>query len=202
MKKSILTILMATTLLIFSANAKSLVVYFSVPESTKTSGLTRNEENSLVVVDGKALGNVQYVAQIISEETGADLFRLEPTNAYPTDHNVLLKSAAEEQRKNARPKIKGSVNLSEYDTIFIGYPIWNNDMPPIHYSFFDDYDLSGKKVFAYTVHGGSGLVRTVQSIAKEEPKADVSRDAFSESRTTVDSSRGRVVSWLRKIGAK
>lgn len=93
MKKTVLSIFLAAAFAL-SANAKSLVVYFSVPESTKTSGLTRNEENSLVVIDGKALGNVQYVAQVISEETGADIFRLEPVDAYPTDHATLLERAA------------------------------------------------------------------------------------------------------------
>ena len=199
MKKSVLSIFLAAAFAL-SANAKSLVVYFSVPESTKTSGLTRNEENSLVVIDGKALGNVQYVAQVISEETGADVFRLEPVDAYPTDHAALLERAAREQRAGARPEIKGNVNLAGYDTVFVGYPIWNADMPPILYSFFDGYDLSGKRIVPFTVHGGSGLVRTVQSIAAEEPKASVEKNAFSESRNTVDKARGRIVAWLQKIG--
>lgn len=72
--KKLIFALIAAAALCFSASAKSLVVYFSVPESTKTSGLTRNEENSLVVVDGKALGNVQYVASLIAEETGGGYF--------------------------------------------------------------------------------------------------------------------------------
>ena len=199
MKKTVLSIFLAAGFAL-SANAKSLVVYFSVPESTKTSGLTRNEENSLVVIDGKALGNVQYVAQVISEETGADIFRLEPVDAYPTDHATLLERAAREQRAGARPEIKGNVNLAGYDTVFVGYPIWNADMPPILYSFFDGYDLSGKKIVPFSVHGGSGLVRTVQSIAAEEPKASVEKNAFSESRNTVDKARGRIVAWLQKIG--
>lgn len=199
MKKTVLSIFLAAAFAL-SANAKSLVVYFSVPESTKTSGLTRNEENSLVVIDGKALGNVQYVAQVISEETGADIFRLEPVDAYPTDHATLLERAAREQRAGARPEIKGNVNLAGYDTVFIGYPIWNADMPPILYSFFDSYDLSGKRIVPFTVHGGSGLVRTVQSIVAEEPMASVEKNAFSESRNTVDKARGRIVAWLQKIG--
>ena len=199
MKKSVLSIFLAAAFAL-SANAESLVVYFSVPESTKTSGLTRNEENSLVVIDGKALGNVQYVAQVISEETGADVFRLEPEDAYPTDHAALLERAAREQRAGARPEIKGNVNLAGYDTVFVGYPIWNADMPPILYSFFDGYDLSGKRIVPFTVHGGSGLVRTVQSIVAEEPKASVEKNAFSESRNTVDKARGRIVAWLQKIG--
>ncbi len=68
MKKTILSILIATTLAL-SAQAKSLVVYFSVSESTKTSGLTRNEDNSLVVIGGKALGNVQTITSLEKNAT-------------------------------------------------------------------------------------------------------------------------------------
>ena len=186
-----------------SAKSKTLVVYFSVPESTKTSGLTRNEENSLVVIGGKALGNVQYVAQIIAEETGSDIWRIEPVDSYPTDHNALLDRAAKEKRANARPKISGKIaNLADYDTVFVGYPNWNADLPPILYSFFDDYDLSGKEIVPFNVHGGSGLSRTVQTIAKLEPNATVEKNAFTESRDSVDSCKSRVIAWLKKIGIK
>ncbi len=193
----------AFAVICFSASAKSLVVYFSVPESTKTSGLTRNEENSLVVVNGKALGNVQYVASLIAEETGADIFRLEPKDAYPTDHAALLNRAAREQRANARPEIRGKISdFESYDTVFVGYPIWNADLPPVLYSFFDAYDLGGKKIVPFTVHGGSGLAGTPRTIARLEPKAGVEQNAFSESRNTVDSCKARVESWLKKIGEK
>lgn len=202
MKKLILSILVAAAVA-FSASAKSLVVYFSVPESTKTTGLTRNEENSLVVIGGKALGNVQYVAQIIAEETGSDIWRIEPTDAYPTDHAALLDRAMQEKRANARPEISGRIeNLAGYDTVFVGYPNWNADLPPILYSFFDDYDLSGKRVIPFNVHGGSGLSRTVQAIARLEPQANVEKNAFTESRDTVDSCKSRVIAWLEKIGVK
>lgn len=202
MKKLILALL-AFVSLCFSASAKSLVVYFSVPESTKTSGLTRNEENSLVVVGGKALGNVQYVALLIAEETGADIFRLEPKDAYPTDHTALLNRASSELRANARPEIRGKIaDFESYDTVFVGYPIWYADLPPVLYSFFDGYDLSGKKIVPFTVHGGSGLAGTPRTITRLEPKATVEQNAFSESRNTVDSCKERVSNWLKKIGEK
>ena len=192
MKKLILALL-GFAVMCFSASAKSLVVYFSVPESTKTSGLTRNEENSLVVVNGKALGNVQYVASLIAEETGADIFRLEPKDAYPTDHTALLNRTAREQRSNARPEIRGKISdFESYGTVFVGYPIWNADLPPVLYSFFDAYDLDGKKIVPFTVHGGSGLAGTSRTIARLEPKAVVEQNAFSESRNTVDSCKARV----------
>ncbi len=202
MKKLILAFL-SFVVLCFSASAKSLVVYFSVPESTKTSGLTRNEENSLVVVDGKALGNVQYAALLIAEETGADIFRLEPKDAYPTDHSALLNRAAREQKINARPELSGKIaDFESYDTVFVGYPIWYADLPPVLYSFFDGYDLGGKKIVPFTVHGGSGLAGTPRTIARLEPKALVEQNAFSESRNTVDSCKERVSNWLKKIGGK
>lgn len=201
--KKLIFALLAFASLCFSASAKSLVVYFSVPESTKTSGLTRNEENSLVVVDGKALGNVQYVASLIAEETGADIFRLEPKAVYPTDHTALLNRASSEIRTNARPEIRGKISdFESYDTVFVGYPIWYADLPPVLYSFFDTYDLSGKKIVPFTVHGGSGLAGTPRTIARLEPKATVAQNAFSESRNTVDSCKERVSNWLKKIGEK
>lgn len=201
--KKLIFALIAAAALCFSASAKSLVVYFSVPESTKTSGLTRNEENSLVVVDGKALGNVQYVAFIIADETSADIFRLEAKDSYPTDHTALLNRAAREQRANERPEIRGKISdFESYDTVFVGYPIWNADLPPVLYTFFDSYDLSGKKIVPFTVHGGSGLAGTPRTIARLEPKATVELNAFSESRNTVDSCKSRVSSWLKNIGEK
>lgn len=71
-------------------NSKTLVVYFSQPETDKIDNMTEDEENSTVVVDGKVFGNTEYVANLISEKINADLFRLEPVNAYPTDHEKLL----------------------------------------------------------------------------------------------------------------
>lgn len=202
MKKIFVSILIAAAVS-FSASAKSLVVYFSVPETTKTTNLSRDEDNSMVVIDGTALGNVQYVAQIIAEETGSDVFRLEPVDAYPTDHKKLLDRAWNEKRNGTCPKISGQIeNFSEYDTVYVGYPNWNADLPPILYSFFDEYDLSGKTIVPFNVHGGSGLSETVQSIARLEPNAVVEKNAFTESRNSVDSCRSRVISWLDKIGKR
>lgn len=77
---------------------KTLVVYFSVPETSDPNNMTRDEENSTVIVDGEVLGNTQYVAQLIGENTGGDVFRLEPVDAYPTNHDDLLQRAADEMR--------------------------------------------------------------------------------------------------------
>lgn len=140
---------------------------------------------------------------LLLKRQGADIFRLETKDEYPADHTALLNRAALEQRNNARPEIRGKISDFEgYDTVFVGYPIWNADLPPVLYTFFDGYDLSGKKVVPFTVHGGSGLAATPRAIARLEPKAVVEQNAFSESRNTVDSCKERVSSWLKKIGEK
>lgn len=97
-------------------NAKALVVYFSVPD---------NQDNSYVEINGERLGNTQYMAYVIQENTGADIFRILPKNPYPTDHDALLEVAQEEIRTNARPEIEGTIeDFDSYDVVFVGYPNW------------------------------------------------------------------------------
>lgn len=84
-------------------SGKILVVYFSMPETTDPDNMTEEEDNSVVVIDGEVLGNTQYVAYVIQENTGADIFRIEPATPYPTDHDTLVDLAAEEQDQDARP---------------------------------------------------------------------------------------------------
>lgn len=103
--------------------ASMLVVYFSMPETTDPDNMTQEEANSTVVIDGQVLGNTQYVACLIEEYTGADIFRIEPEIPYPTDHDTLVDLALEEQNSHARPALAAQVeNIEDYDVIFLGYP--------------------------------------------------------------------------------
>ncbi len=102
-----------------NSTAKNLVVYFSMPETTEPENMSREEELSTVVIDGEVLGNTQYVAYIIAENTGADIFRIEPVTPYPLDHSELEDIAQKEQSENFRPEIAGMVeDIDQYDTIF------------------------------------------------------------------------------------
>lgn len=148
-------------------DSKSLVVYFSMPETTDPENMTTEEENSVVVIDGEVLGNTQYVAYIIQEHTGSDIFRIEPEVPYPTDHSTLVDLASGEKAAGARPAIAGSISdLEQYDTIFLGYPNWWGDMPMILYTFLDTYDFSGKTIVPFNTHGGSGFSDTIATIQK------------------------------------
>lgn len=183
-------------------NKKALVVYFSMPETDTPHNMTREEDNSTVVIDGKVLGNTQYVAQLIQEMTGGDIFRIVPQTPYPTDHRTLVDLAKKEQNENARPVIAESVNLAAYDTIFLGYPNWWGDMPMILYTFLEQYDLSGKTIIPFCTHGGSGFSRTIQTIQGKQPNATVIRDGYALSRSRMERAQSGVAEWLKEVGLK
>lgn len=172
-------------------NAKSLVVYFSVPD---------DRDNSYVEVNGERLGNTQYMANVIQENTGADIFRILPKNPYPTDHDELLAVAQDEIRTNARPEIDGTIeNFDSYDVVFVGYPTWNADLPYILYTFFEIYDFSGKTIVPFNTHGGSGFSGTQETIATLEPNATM-LEGKSISRNSIEGSEQEIIDWLDSIG--
>ncbi len=186
-----------------TAGKKPLIVYFSMPETDNPQNMTREEENSTVVIDGKVLGNTQYVAQLIQEMTDGDIFRILPQKPYPTDHRTLVDLAKEEQEQDARPAIAGKLEaLEAYDTIFIGYPNWWGDMPMILYTFLEQYDFSGKTLIPFCTHGGSGFSRTIQTIQDKQPDATVIRNGYSLSRSRMERAPSGVAEWLKEIGLK
>lgn len=174
-----------------NTNGKNLVVYFSMPD---------NVDNSTVVIDGETLGNTQYMAYVIQETVGADIFRIKPETPYPTDHDELVDLAKEEQNDNARPKIKANIeNFDTYENIFVGYPNWWGDMPMILYSFFDEYDFPGKTIIPFNTHGGSGFSDTISTIKELEPNAEV-LDGKSISRNDIQDAEQEIIDWVKSLG--
>lgn len=179
-----------------------LVVYFSQPETANLNGVDSVSGASVLRKNGEIVGNNQYIAQLIQQNTGGDLFRIETVDGYPTEHDPLLRAAEKEQLDNVHPALKANVeNLADYDTIFIGYPIWWYKMPMSLYSFFDQHDLSGKTIVPFTVHGGSRFSDSIREIRRLEPNANlitggfaVSRDDVADSDTPAD-----VVNWLKRL---
>ena len=110
-------------------HGKTLVVYFSWSSS----------------------GNTEKMTNTIREHTGGDLLKIEPATAYPTDYSECGDVAKAERDGNARPEIANLPDsLDEYDTIFIGYPIWWHTAPMIIGTFLESYDLSGKEIYPFS----------------------------------------------------
>lgn len=183
------------------SDGKTLIVYFTMPES---DGVDTVAGASRVVVDGELYGSVEFMANTIQETTGGDLFEIKTVQEYPTLHEPLVDLADEELANDARPELSTHIdNLDEYDTVFVGYPIWWGDMPMPLYSFFDEYDFSGKTIIPFSSHGGSRLANTVETIAELEPDAAVT-DGFTVSRNDIEEDASAVaeelVSWVKELG--
>lgn len=177
-----------------------LIAYFTMPEDVDTSGVNAVAGASIVVNDGEALGNTEYMASIIQDTIGGDLFQIETVQQYPLDHDPLVDQAAEEQDAESRPELSAHLdNLEQYDTIILGYPNWWGDMPMAVYSFLEEYDFSGKTIIPYCPHGGSGFSGTVDTIAELQPNATVSDEGLAISRNDVADSASDVAAWAESL---
>ena len=104
--------------------------------------------------------NTKKMAEYISDYTNGEIFRIIPKTPYTTNYNEMLKKADEEKKNNYRPELLENLTkeeLDNYDTIFIGYPIWWYDAPMIIYSFLESHDFSDKTIIPFATSGGSGL---------------------------------------------
>lgn len=182
-----------------SGYGKVLVAYFSVPE---TDGVDTSSGASRVNVDGRVMGNTEYVASIISSETGADLFEIKTSYEYPGTHQALIDAAKKEADSNARPKLVTHVeDMEKYDVVFVGFPNWWYDMPMPIYSFFDEYEFKGKTIIPFCTHGGSRFSDAIKTIREKEKQATV-LDGYAVARERVEGAEAGVSRWLKQIGMK
>ena len=158
------------------------------------------EAGNVLIVYFSQTGNTETVANIIHDNVGGDIVKLETTEAYPSDYDELVDYAQQEQPDDARPELSTVIeNIEQYDTIFLGYPNWWGDMPMAIYTFLDTYDLSGKTIAPFITHGGSGLSGTPENIQEEELNATVTEGLAIDGDEASDSSED-VVEWLNSLG--
>ena len=174
----------------------TLVVYFS----------RTGEQYSVGVIDK---GNTAIVADMIAEETGADVFEILPQeDYYPYTYDELTDVAKKEQNENTRPAYAGEVpDLSQYSTIFIGAPVWWGDWPMIMYTFFEENadGLEGKMLVPFSTHAGSGLSGFDGKLSGACPNSTVGTGlaiAGTDAQNNQDSVRQNVNDWLSGLGYK
>lgn len=114
-----------------------------------------------------ASGTTKQVATRLAQAIGADIFEIEPTVPYTDEDldwtNKHSRSTVEMGNHNSRPAVKTKLdNISQYDTIFVGFPIWWYIAPTIINTFLEQYDLSGITIVPFATSGGSGMGKTNQ----------------------------------------
>ena len=146
------------------------------------------------------VGNTKIVADYISEIAGADQYEIVTHKYDGMAYMPLINLAKEETNNGELPPYEGSApDLSQYDTVFIGGPVWWGTYPQVMFTLFRDINLDGKTVIPFTTHEGSGLASCASDVKKAFPKADV-QQGWSIYGHEVRSSKAKVEKWLKGLG--
>ena len=146
---------------------KSIVIYFS----------HTGENYSVGVI---TVGNTAKVAAEIASQTGATTWEIKEKDAYPDKYKPCIERAKKELQAKARPEFVGEApDLSQYDTIYLGYPNWWADAPMIVYTFLEKAKVDGKTILPFCTHEGSGLGSTAKKLAAAFPKAKVEQNGLA-----------------------
>ena len=199
-----------TFLALFCALGLTLGCSGQSKKEVKTQKVKNNMSKSIVIFFSHAgdnysvgnieVGNTKIVADYISDIAGADQFEIVTHKYDGMAYTPLINLAQEEAKKGELPPYEGKApDLSQYDTVFIGGPVWWGTYPQVMFTLFRDINLDGKTVVPFTTHEGSGLASCVSDVKKAFPKANVAAD-FSIYGHEVRSGRAKVEKWLKGLG--
>ena len=148
-----------------------------------------------------ASGVTEKAAQNLAKAAGADLYQIRPAVPYTgADLNWMDKksrSSVEMNDKSSRPAIADKdAHIEQYDTIFLGFPIWWYVAPTIINTFLESYDWTGKKIVLFATSGGSGLGKTANDLRAVCPAADIKDGKLLNGRP----SAAALGSWVKELG--
>lgn len=131
-------------------------------------------QKKVLVLYYSQTSNTKTVAQEIANKLGADIEEIVPVQAYDGDFQATIARCNEEREKGITPELKPlNVNLADYDTIFLGYPVWFGTFAPPMGAFLSQNDLSGKKIVPFCTFGSGGLDSSVKNLAEKQPNAEI-----------------------------
>lgn len=165
-------------------NKKSLVIYFS-----------RTDENYAVGYIEK--GNTEIVAEYIRDIIGADLFKIEGVKGYSANYQTCIQEAKERQQRNERPELKRYIeDISQYEVIYIGAPVYWGIMPQEMITQLEKLDFTGKIVRIFTTHEGSGLGSIPSQVKRVCKGANVLDGGIAIRGASVRSSKDKIKNWI------
>ena len=160
-------------------------------------------------------GNTKALAEIIHNGVGGNIIGLQLKTPYLEDYQAIVAQVVRENETGYFPPLKTKIkNIQNYDTVFVGFPTWDMQLPPPMKSFLNEYNLSGKTVIPFNTNGGYGVgsgFRQVEDLCPYSKilkgfsiKGGLERDGIylaikGNSRKEV---RAKVIDWLQSIGIK
>ena len=157
--------------------------------------------SKILVAYFSASGETAKLAKTVAEVTGGDLFEIQPEVAYTSAdlnwNDKRSRSTVEMNDESSRPAIAGEVaDMEQYDTVFVGFPIWWYQAPRIIETFLESYNFSGKTVIPFATSGGSGMGKTAEILKASCPSAAVDTGKRLSSRESAASVR----KWVESLG--
>ena len=165
-----------------------ITIYFSIKGETITPQMT---------VEFLEKGHTAVAAEYIQEAVGGELFEIETVKEYIKDHMKMIYEAKDELKQGIRPELKSYPDISEYDTVFLGYPNWWGTLPMPVIGFLEHYDWNGKRIIPFNTSEGSGAGRSGEKI-KEICKGATLEDVYALIGSQVNSKKAEIRSWAKK----
>lgn len=197
---------------------KILVIFFSLAIILTLSACNNNQQSTIsdkseqadttkqttkksLVVYYSQSGHTKALANVIQKNTGADIFELELASPYPDNYNQMTEQVGKEQADHITPKLSKKIeNINDYDTIFIGSPIWRSSLAPPMASFITSYDLSGKTILPFFT-SDSGTLGNSVSVINSLVSSDVTvLDALVVQGSDATNAESTVDDWLKEVG--
>ncbi|HHS9684160.1 flavodoxin [Klebsiella pneumoniae] len=187
-------------------NRRMLITAFAGLTLANVSLATAATENANVLGKSRMLvayfsrsGNTRVIAGIIHRSLNTDLFEIEPATPYSEDYFQTVEQAKNKRERGIKPALKNSVaDISRYETVYLGFPIWGTSVPPVVQTFLSRHNLAGKLLIPFITHGGYGkgdsddILSSLVPTARRENALVIECD---QERKTTET----VASWLETI---
>ena len=154
------------------------------------------EKDKMLIIYFSHTGNTETFANYIKKNANITSFKIVPATPYPDNFTILSDIAHQEINSSARPEIKDPLtNISQYNTIFLGYPIWFSNIPNIVITQLEKLNFKGKTIYPFNTHGSSGVGNSISEIKQYAPDAKV-MDGYPIKGSEIANKEEDIIDWL------
>lgn len=152
----------------------SLAIPLALSPLNSMAVQTNSNGGKILIVSFSHSGNTRHMAKLIHSRLGGDQLEIKTVKPYPLDHDAVVAQARKEQDDDFRPILKNiTIDPTTYEHIFVAYPNWWGTMPMALFTFFETYDFSGKSIYAFSTHEGSGFGQTISDLKRLNPHSTI-----------------------------
>lgn len=175
-KKILLSLLIILTLFTIAGCGTKNETTNNDNSNSNNSSNEIKENSKSVVLYFSATGTTKSIAQRIAKESNSDIIEIIPTEKYKSEdlnYNSDCRANREQNDSKARPEIENTIDVTKYDTVYLGYPIWWGTNPKIILTLLDTYDFTGKTIIPFCTSGSTGISGSVGDLRNYNSKLTI-----------------------------